>query len=39
MRRIAVLDQLRQLAALMYPDVDFSDTAVEASDASGESAG
>ena len=34
-----MIDQLRQLAALMYPDVDFSDTAVEASDASGESAG
>lgn len=34
-----IIDQLRQLAALMYPDVDFSDTAVEVSDASGESAG
>ncbi len=34
-----MIGQLRQLAALMYPDVDFSDTAVEASDASGESAG
>lgn len=34
-----MIGQLRQLAALMYPDVDFSDTAVEVSDASGESAG
>lgn len=33
-----VIDQLRQLAMLMYPDVDFSDTEIEASDASGESA-
>lgn len=33
-----VIDQLRRLAALMYPDVDFSDTVI-ASDASGESAG
>lgn len=31
-----VIDQLRRLAALMYPDVDFSDTVI-ASDASGES--
>lgn len=34
-----MIGQLRQLAALMYPDVDFSDTAVEVSDASGGSAG
>lgn len=33
-----MIDQLRRLAALMYPDVDFSDTVI-ASDASGESAG
>lgn len=33
-----MIDQLRRIAALMYPDVDFSDAEVEISDVSGESA-